>query len=224
MRPQALVESIVIPVAGAKIEADLHVPQNATGLVMFAHGSGSSRLSARNRAVAVHLEGQSLATLLLDLLTRDEDVVDAYTREYRFDIDRLGSRVVLATDWVQARDDLRRLPMGYFGASTGAAAALIAAAERPAIARAVVSRGGRPDLAGAALPRVAAPTLLIVGGSDEPVIALNREAMTQMKTETRIEIVPGATHLFEEHGALEQVMDLATAWFRHHLGGHDAHS
>lgn len=211
-------ESIVIPVRKGRIEADLRVPRRATGLVMFAHGSGSSRFSSRNRKVAEFLEQQHLATLLLDLLTADEEAVDVYTREHRFDIELLGERVVIATDWAQGRDDLRTLPIGYFGASTGAAAALIAAAERPATTRAVVSRGGRPDLARRALPHVKAPTLLIVGGDDEPVIEMNGEAMAQMTAEVRLEIVPGATHLFEEPGTLEQVMDLAAAWFTRHLG------
>jgi putative phosphoribosyl transferase len=215
-------ESIVIPVAQGRIEADLRVPPGATGLVMFAHGSGSSRFSSRNRKVAEFLERERLATLLLDLLTAQEEAIDVYTREHRFDIEMLGERMVLATDWAQQRDDLRRLSVGYFGASTGAAAALIAAAERPAIARAVVSRGGRPDLANAALPKVQAPTLLIVGGHDEPVIDMNRDAMRRMTAQVQIEIVPGATHLFEEPGTLEQVMDLAAAWFTRHLGASDS--
>ena len=210
-------ESIVIPVTGGQIGADLRLPERATGLVIFAHGSGSSRFSSRNRAVAEFLEANRLGTLLLDLLTQEEESVDVYTREHRFDIDLLGRRVVLATDWAQGRAELRRLPVGYFGASTGAAAALIGAAARPTVARAVVSRGGRPDLAGDALPNVQAPTLLIVGGDDEPVIEMNRAAMKQMTAPVELEIVPGATHLFEEHGTLEQVMDLASAWFRRHL-------
>jgi|SRR2546423_6776015 len=210
-------ESIVIPVTGGQIGADLRLPERATGLVIFAHGSGSSRFSSRNRAVAEFLEANRLGTLLLDLLTQEEESVDVYTREHRFDIDLLGRRVVLATDWAQGRAELRRLPVGYFGASTGAAAALIGAAARPTVARAVVSRGGRPDLAGDALPNVQAPTLLIVGGDDEPVIEMNRAAMKQMTAPVELEIVPGATHLFEEHGTLEQVMDLASAWLRRHL-------
>jgi putative phosphoribosyl transferase len=210
-------ESIVIPVPRGRIEADLRVPDRATGLVVFAHGSGSSRLSQRNRAVADFLHARSFGTLLLDLLTSEEDAVDRLTGEYRFDIDRLGARVVLATDWIQARADLRLLPMGYFGASTGAAAALIAATARPEAVRAVVSRGGRPDLAGHALRRVQAPTLLIVGGDDEPVIGMNRDAMRQMITTVELEIVPHATHLFEEAGTLERVMELAASWFQRHL-------
>ena len=205
------------PVAG-QIGADLRVPDQATGLVIFAHGSGSSRFSSRNRAVAEFLEGRRFATLLLDLLTPEEESVDMYTRQYRFDIDLLGRRVAFATDWAQKREDLRQFPIGYFGASTGAAAALIGAAEHPDVARAVVSRGGRPDLAEDALRLVKAPTLLIVGGDDEPVIEMNRDAMRQMTAPVTLEIVPGATHLFEEPGTLEQVMELAANWFRKYLG------
>jgi putative phosphoribosyl transferase len=213
------VESVVMDIGGGRqIEADLHVPARASGLVIFAHGSGSSRFSSRNRAVADSLHARGLGTLLLDLLTHDEESVDVFTREYRFDIDRLAGRMVMATDWVRQRADLEPLPIGYFGASTGAAAALIAAAERPSAVRAVVSRGGRPDLAGAALPRVAAPTLLIVGGHDEPVIELNEDAKRQMRA-ARVEltIVPGATHLFEEPGTLEEVERLAGEWFERYL-------
>src|SRR3954462_13307539 len=164
MRSSPAAESIVIPVERGRIGADLRVPERAAGLVIFAHGSGSSRFSSRNRAVAGFLETNGFGTLLLDLLTREEESVDIHTREHRFDIDLLGRRVVLATDWAHDRPDLRRLPIGYFGASTGAATALIGAAVRPTVGRAVVSRGGRPDLAGDALPKVQAPTLLIVGG------------------------------------------------------------
>jgi putative phosphoribosyl transferase len=217
MRSVTAGESIVIPVEGGQIGADLRVPERAAGLVIFAHGSGSSRFSSRNRAVAEFLESNRFGTLLLDLLTREEESVDVYTREHRFDIGLLGRRVVLATDWAQDRPDLQQLPIGYFGASTGAAAALIGAAARPAVVRAVVSRGGRPDLAGGALASVQAPTLLIVGGDDEPVIEMNRDAMRQMQSAVELEIVPGATHLFEEPGTLEQVMDLASDWFQRHL-------
>jgi len=213
------VESVVMDIGGGRqIEADLHVPARASGLVIFAHGSGSSRFSSRNRAVADSLHARGLGTLLLDLLTHDEESVDVFTREYRFDIDRLAGRMVMATDWVRQRADLEPLPIGYFGASTGAAAALIAAAERPSGGRAGGSRGGRPDLAGAALPRVAAPTLLIVGGHDEPVIELNEDAKRQMRA-ARVEltIVPGATHLFEEPGTLEEVERLAGEWFERYL-------
>jgi dienelactone hydrolase len=217
MRNAPAGESIVIPVAEGQIEADLRVSGRARGLVIFAHGSGSSRFSSRNRAVAESLESKSFGTLLLDLLTRDEESVDVHTREHRFDIGLLGRRIVRATDWALDRPDLRHLPIGYFGASTGAAAALIGAADRPHAVRAVVSRGGRPDLAAAALPHVKAPTLLIVGGLDEPVIGLNRDAMKQMRTGVELEVVAGATHVFEEPGALEQVTDLAASWFRQHL-------
>ena len=217
MPPSSASESILIDTGRGAIGADLRVPPNAAGLVMFAHGSGSSRFSSRNRAVASFLEGRGFGTLLLDLLTREEDAVDRITAEHRFDIPLLGQRVVTATDWTDRRDDLRALPLGYFGASTGAAAALLAAAERPDRARAVVSRGGRPDLADAALPRVQAPTLLIVGSRDEPVIEMNEAAKAQMTAETELRIVPGATHLFEEPGTIEQVMELAAGWFQRWL-------
>ena len=222
--PAIASESVAIPVeSGRRIEADLHVPQRATGLIVFAHGSGSSRFSSRNRAVAEFLHEQSFGTLLLDLLTREEEVIDVHTREYRFDIDRLATRMVRATDWVRNREDLLWLPIGYFGASTGAAAALIAAAERPTIVRAVVSRGGRPDLAGPALAKVVAPALLIVGGDDEPVIDLNDEARARMQSaHVEVRIVPGATHLFEEPGTLEQVERLASDWFHRYLDNRPA--
>jgi len=210
-------ESIAIPLGQGEIEADLRIPERATGLVMFAHGSGSSRFSTRNRVVAGFLEANGLGTLLLDLLTREEETIDVHTREYRFDIDRLARRVVLATDWAQNRKDLQSLPIGFFGASTGAAAALVAAAERPHLVRAIVSRGGRPDLAEGWLQKVLAPTLLIVGGDDEPVIGMNRDAMRRMPATVELTIVPGATHLFEEPGTLEQVMELSAAWFRRHF-------
>jgi len=221
MARQSVAEPVVIEVAGGAIAADLHVPNRALGLVIFAHGSGSSRFSSRNRAVAAFLERHGLATLMLDLLTSTEASVDTVTSQYRFDIGRLAQRVVLSTDWTRQRADIGRLPIGYFGASTGAAAALMAAAERPAFVGAVVSRGGRPDLAGDALPRVTAPTLLIVGGDDEPVVTLNQQAQRAMRTLTGLEIVPGATHLFEEPGTLEQVMRLALDWFARYLPGPD---
>jgi pimeloyl-ACP methyl ester carboxylesterase len=185
--------------------------------VIFAHGSGSSRFSARNRQVAEFLGERGFATLLLDLLTAREERIDADTAEYRFDIPRLGSRVGAAADWATVRPDIARLPIGCFGASTGAAAALVAAADRPHAIAAVVSRGGRPDLAGGALGRVMAPTLFIVGGYDGEVIELNRAAMRQMPGHVELEIVPRATHLFEEPGALEQVEALAAGWFRRFL-------
>ena len=217
MAREAINEAVQIKLDAVMLEADLHVPDRAAGLVIFAHGSGSSRFSRRNRAVAGVLEDAGFATLLLDLLTPDEESVDERTREYRFDIDLLGRRVVGATDWAQARPDLQPLPIAFFGASTGAAAALIAAAARPDITRAVISRGGRPDLAHEALSNVQAPTLLIVGGDDDPVIEMNREAMRRMRAPVEFEIVPGATHLFEEPGALQQVAKLAAGWCRQHL-------
>ena len=203
------------------LDGDLTVPPGAGGLVVFAHGSGSSRFSRRNRAVAAALARAGFATLLLDLLTPAEEAIDERTREYRFDITRLAHRVVAAIDWAKGVPALASLPVACFGASTGAAAALIAAAERPDIVRAVVSRGGRPDLAGEALARVHAPALLIVGGADEPVIELNRSAMRRMDG-AQLVIVPGATHLFEERGALEQVAELAVRWCTRHLGSHPA--
>ncbi len=217
MASEAIHEAVRVDVGVVSIDGDLRVPDRAAGLVIFAHGSGSSRFSRRNRAVAGVLEAAGFGTLLLDLLTPDEESVDERTREYRFDIDLLARRVVGATDWVQARPDLHHLPVAFFGASTGAAAALKAAAARPEIVRAVISRGGRPDLADEALPNVQAPTLLIVGGYDEPVIEMNREAMHRMRAPVELEIVPGATHLFEERGALEQVARLAADWCRRHL-------
>ncbi len=189
------------------------------GLVLFAHGSGSSRLSPRNTFVAEALRQAGLATLLFDLLT-DAEAVD---RSLVFDISLLAERLEAATDWVAGSAGIRELPLGYFGASTGAAAALVAAAHRQSAIRAVVSRGGRPDLAAAALPHVTAPTLLIVGGDDEDVLALNRQAYARLRCERRISVVPGATHLFEEPGALEQVVDLARAWFLDHLGAEPRH-
>jgi pimeloyl-ACP methyl ester carboxylesterase len=211
-------DDIVIYDGSAELHGDLFVPHDAAGLVIFAHGSGSSRFSRRNREVAAALHAHALATLLLDLLTRDEERVDVMTTEYRFDIPRLGRRVVAAVDWAIDVEPTRRLPIGCFGASTGAAAALIAAAERPEVVRAVVSRGGRPDLADTALPRVKAPTLLIIGGDDEPVIALNEEARERMTADVQMVIVPGATHLFEEPGAMEEVSRRASQWFSRHFG------
>lgn len=205
---------VQVRVGGAFIDGDLVVPERAAGLVVFAHGSGSGRFSIRNRMVAEVLQEGGFATLLLDLLTRSEEAVDLRTGEFRFDIDRLGHRVTAAVDWAAGDPHLSGLPIACFGASTGAAAALRAAAERPDRVAAVISRGGRPDLAGDALPQVQAPTLLIVGGADEPVIELNRAAMARMRAPVRLEIVPGATHLFEEPGTLEQVSQLALQWCR----------
>jgi dienelactone hydrolase len=217
MNKTAAIEAVEVPAGAATLKADLRVPAGSKGLVIFAHGSGSSRFSSRNRQVAEFLGERGFATLLLDLLTAREEAVDERTMEYRFDIPRLGPRVSAAADWAATRADIGRLPIGCFGASTGAAAALIAAADRPAAIAAIVSRGGRPDLAGEALARVEAPTLLIVGGYDEPVIELNREAKRQMHAHVELEIVPGATHLFEEPGTLDQVADLAASWFARYL-------
>jgi dienelactone hydrolase len=195
----------------------LDVPPKACGVVLFAHGSGSSRHSPRNRFVATKLREWGLATLLIDLLTPEEEAVDAGTARLRFDIGLLAERLAGATDWLGQDPDTGGLKVGYFGASTGGGAALVAAAGRPDVVGAVVSRGGRPDLAGPALPHVQAPTLLIVGGDDEPVVAMNQEALRHLRCEKRLEIVPGATHLFEEPGALEEVARLAGQWFRDHL-------
>jgi pimeloyl-ACP methyl ester carboxylesterase len=203
---------------GVVLDGDLVEPEGARGIVVFAHGSGSGRRSPRNRYVGEVLQAAGLATLLFDLLTEDEERIDLRTRALRFDIPLLANRLVGAIDWIGGRSDTRLLSLGLFGASTGAGAALIAAAERPESVRAVVSRGGRPDLAGKWLGRVCAPTLLIVGGRDEPVIELNRQAMTRMRAPTRLEIVPEATHLFEEPGKLEEVARLARDWFVMHLG------
>lgn len=209
---------VVVEAAGTRVDGDLTLPQGARGIVAFAHGSGSSRRSPRNRYVASVLHEAGLATLLFDLLTPEEEDVDLRTRHLRFDIGLLAKRLVGASDWLAAQPDVGSLPVGYFGASTGAAAALVAAAERPRAA-AVVSRGGRPDLAGEALARVRAPTLLIVGGRDEVVLQLNREAMAGIPARAELEIVAGATHLFEEPGALEEVARLARGWFERDLPG-----
>ena len=213
-----LLREVQIPDQKFRLDADLRLPPDSAGLIVFAHGSGSSRHSQRNRDVAEVLAAGGFATLLLDLLTPQEEFVDQFTREFRFDIGRLGRRVIAGIDWVSEQDELRTLPVGCFGASTGAAAALMGAAERPDRVGAVVSRGGRPDLAADALPRVLAPTLLIVGGADAAVIELNDEAKRQMSAKVQLEIVPGATHLFEEPGALDHVSRLALQWFAVHLG------
>jgi putative phosphoribosyl transferase len=203
--------------AGVRLEGNLIVPQSATGLVLFAHGSGSSRFSSRNRYVAEVLREGGLGTLLIDLLTRDEELIDTRTAHLRFDIDLLADRLVGTFEWLSSQAETRALKVGLFGASTGGGAALVAAARIPDRVAAVVSRGGRPDLAGPALPRVKAPTLLIVGGDDTQVIGMNREAYDQMTAERRMEIVPGASHLFEEPGTLEQVARLARDWFLRYL-------
>jgi putative phosphoribosyl transferase len=198
-----------IDVGGFALQGDVSLPEAAKGLVIFAHGSGSGRLSPRNRQVAEALNARGLATLLLDLLTEGE----AADRRKVFDVDLLAERLLAAAEWSKAEPALSGLPRGYFGASTGAAAALIAAAERPADVRAVVSRGGRPDLAGPRLPDVKAPTLLIVGGADLDVLRLNRQAQALFRVPAELAVVPGATHLFEEPGALEQVASLSADWF-----------
>jgi dienelactone hydrolase len=218
--PAGVRESAVeIPADGVVLDGDLTVPPDAHGIVVFAHGSGSGRFSPRNRAVANVLVQAGLATLLMDLLTAEEEAVDLRTRHLRFDVGLLGRRVIATIEWLAADATVTALPVGCFGASTGAAAALIAAAERPERVAAVVSRGGRPDLAGEALFRVTAPTLLIVGGNDIEVLRLNQQALAALAGEARLEIVPGATHLFEEPGALERVAVLARDWFLRHLGG-----
>jgi dienelactone hydrolase len=211
------VEPVRVAAGDVELDGDLTVPAGARGLVVFAHGSGSSRHSPRNRYVAGALNDAGLATLLLDLLTPAEEEEDLRTRRLRFDVALLGERVVAAVDWAGAQDGLAALAVGTFGASTGAAAALIAAARRPERVGAVVSRGGRPDLAADALELVRAPTLLIVGDRDVAVVAMNREAMARMRAPVEIELVPGASHLFEEPGALERVADLAAGWFGRHL-------
>jgi len=208
---------VLVPAGGVTLEGTLARPEGARGVVLFAHGSGSSRLSPRNRHVARVLNETALATLLVDLLTPEEEAIDARTAHLRFDISLLAERLVAATDWLADHPDTRSLRVGYFGASTGAAAALVAAAVRSDAVGAVVSRGGRPDLAGRALALVRAPTLLIVGGRDAQVLELNREAFAQLTCEKRLEIVPGATHLFEEPGALDRVALLARDWFARYL-------
>ncbi len=214
----ALTERPARVVAGDVIlDGDLVVPDGASGLVVFAHGSGSSRRSPRNRFVAGVLHQAGLATLLFDLLTAEEEEIDRETAELRFDVDLLARRLVGATDWALADPSTRHLRLGYFGSSTGAAAALIAAADRPDAAGAVVSRGGRPDLAMRVLPYVAAPTLFIVGGADDEVLELNRAAFEELRCERDLAVVPGATHLFEEPGALQRVARLAADWFVLHL-------
>ena len=210
-------QSVSITTPDARLEGDLTLPARAQGVVLFAHGSGSSRDSPRNRSVAQSLNQVGLSTLLLDLLTVDEERLDLVTRHLRFDIEMLAGRLVAAISWLRGSPSTRLLPIGLFGASTGAGAALIAASIQPDAVQAVVSRGGRPDLAGEALAHVKAPTLLIVGGDDVPVIGMNREAMAQMHATVRLEIVSGASHLFEEPGALETVSKLAADWFLTHL-------
>jgi len=209
---------VEIQAGHAVLSGNLTIPKNAVALVLFAHGSGSSRHSPRNQFVARTLNDAGLGTLLFDLLAQEEEALDMRTREHRFNIGLLAERLVHATKWAKPQERTRDLRIGYFGSSTGAAAALVAAAETPQDVGAVVSRGGRPDLAGDALPKVQAPTLLIVGGNDDIVIELNEQAHDQMHCEVKLEIVPGATHLFEEPGALEKVAKLASDWFVNHIG------
>jgi putative phosphoribosyl transferase len=205
----------------ATLDGNLTIANGATPLVLFAHGSGSSRHSPRNQFVARTLNNAGLATLLFDLLTPEEEAIDLRTAEHRFNIGLLAERLVHATKWARQQEQTRDLPIGYFGSSTGGGAALVAAAEIPQNVGAVVSRGGRPDLAGEALPKVQAPTLLIVGGNDDIVIELNELARDRIRCEVKLEIVPGATHLFEEPGALEKVAQLASDWFVNQIGGAD---
>ena len=221
-------KEVQIPAGSATLDGNLTIVRHGESvrrrmdqtkaLVLFVHGSGSSRHSPRNQFVARTLNEAGLATLLFDLLTPEEESVDLYTREHRFDISLLAERLVYATKWAKQQKQTQDLRVGYFGSSTGGGAALVAAAELPEEVGAVVSRGGRPDLAGQALPKVKAPTLLIVGGEDHVVIELNEQARAQMKRECKIEIVPGATHLFEEPGALDKVAKLASDWFVDHIG------
>jgi len=208
---------VQIATPGAELSGNLTVPENPLGLVLFAHGSGSSRHSPRNQFVARTLNQTGLGTLLFDLLTAEEEALDIHTREHRFNIGLLAERLTHATNWARKQEQTRDLRVGCFGSSTGGAAALVAAAELPQDVGAIVSRGGRPDLAGDALPKVQAATLLIVGGNDDVVIELNEMARDQMRCEVKLEIIPGATHLFEESGALERVAKLASDWFLLHL-------
>lgn len=210
---------VSIAFEGHSLAGLLTVPDHAKGLVVFAHGSGSSRFSSRNRFVAQILNGAGIATLLFDLLTEEEEDIDQRTREFRFDIDLLTDRLIGVIDWVSRETTTAALPLGLFGASTGAAAALGAAASRADKVAAVVSRGGRPDLALPHLAKVKAPTLLIVGGDDNIVIELNQQAVEQLQVEHRLDIIPGASHLFEETGKMEQVANLASDWFLHHFSG-----
>ncbi len=210
-------KEVLIKIKGKDIAGSMEIPAKAKGLVIFAHGSGSSRFSPRNRYVAGILNKNNLGTLLFDLLTAEEEKVDNYTAEYRFNIKLLAERLIDVTDWLLKEPSLKNLKLGYFGASTGAAAALIAAAKKSSVIYAVVSRGGRPDLAMESLPEVKAPTLLIVGGEDFEVIELNRVAYENISAKKRLEIIPEATHLFEEPGALEEVALITSKWFTGHL-------
>ena len=212
-RPLSQALTLRVPVDGTTLNADLAIPVEAHGIVIFAHGSGSSRHSHRNQFVARVLQQSDFGTLLMDLLTESEEAVDNRTREKRFDIGLLARRLTATVDWLATQPSYQRLPVGVFGASTGAAAALVSATQRPDLIKSVVSRGGRPDLAGDLLAEVKAPTLMIVGGWDDAVLALNEQAKARMKGEVQLKVVPRATHLFEEPGALAQVADFAAAWF-----------
>lgn len=212
-----IVRDVFIPSGQLQLEGELNIPAGANGVVLFAHGSGSSRHSSRNKYVARTLHDSDIGTLLFDLLTQEEEEEEKYTRHLRFDISLLAKRLVDATNWIKTQTEVQTLPIGYFGSSTGAAAALVAAAELGQQVAVVVSRGGRPDLAGTSLPRVEAPTLLIVGGRDEQVISLNWDSYRLLHCEKQVEIVDRATHLFEEPGALEEVARLAAAWFKKHF-------
>lgn len=213
----SIAQAVRVPTGTVTLEGDLEIPESALGLVLFAHGSGSGRRSPRNRFVAQQLHQAGLATLLVDLLTREEEAIDQHTMHLRFDIGLLAGRLVGITDWLGEYAPTAGLPVGYFGASTGGGAALVAAAQRPKRVAAVVSRGGRPDLAANALPQVRAATLLIVGGNDFQVIELNEEALAQLRSIKKLVIVPGASHLFDEPGKLEVVAKLAADWFRQYL-------
>jgi dienelactone hydrolase len=212
-----IVRDVFIPLGRTHLEGELTIPRGASGIVLFAHGSGSSRHSLRNKYVARTLHNSNIGTLLFDLLTLEEEEEEKYTRHLRFDIDLLANRLVYATDWIKKQEEVQTLAVGFFGSSTGAAAALVAAAELGEQVAVVVSRGGRPDLAGASLLRVKAPTMLIVGERDEQVVSLNWEAYQLLQCEKKVEIVDRATHLFEEPGALEQVAKLAAGWFKRHF-------
>ncbi len=217
-RRQIQEENLVsIPVHSIRLQGNLSLPKAAQGIVLFAHGSGSSRYSPRNRFVAEVLQKGGLGTLLIDLLTEEEEAIDLQTRQLRFNINLLAKRLAAVTDWLLQNEKTRLLPIGYFGASTGAAAALVAATQHPQFVKAIVSRGGRPDLAGSILSQIQAPTLLIVGGNDVPVIEMNQFALAQLQSEKQLKIVPRATHLFEEAGALEEVARLAREWFQYYL-------
>jgi putative phosphoribosyl transferase len=217
MENRIMERTVHIPTAAVALEGNLTVPDGAVGIVIFAHGSGSGRHSPRNRFVAKVFNASGMATLLLDLLTHEEEKIDALTRELRFDISLLSNRVVGAIDWMKTEEETKDLHIGVIGSSTGAASALVAASARPKDVYAVVSRGGRPDLAGNALPNVKAPTLMIVGGEDIQVIALNKEAKAEMSADVSLRIIPGATHLFEEPGTLEYAAELSRDWFMRYL-------